>query len=61
MLPDFMFRRAFIYYAAITCLIVLLVYTFQPQFSTKEKNYIEESQVINDDYKSDIILNANTS
>jgi hypothetical protein len=36
MLPDFMFRRAFIYFLATTCLIVLLVYAFQPQFDMKE-------------------------
>jgi len=61
MLLQFMFRLAFIYFAAITCLTILLLHTFQPQFCTKEKNYIEESQVINDGYKIDIILNTSTS
>jgi len=55
---EIMFRRPFMYFAAITCLIVLLVYEFQPQFNKSEKNYVEESQVINDGYKFDTILNA---
>jgi hypothetical protein len=46
MKPEFMLRRAFVYSLATTCLIVLLVYTMQPQFSTKEY-YTEGSQVTN--------------
>jgi len=61
MVPGFMFRWAFIYFLAITSLIVLLVYTFLPQFRSKEKNYTEECKVINYGFKYDINLNASRS
>lgn len=54
MVPGFMLRRSFLYFVGITCVIVMLVYAFQPQFSTKE-DYIEEGQVINYGDKRDFI------
>jgi hypothetical protein len=55
MVPESMLRRSFLFFVGITGLICLLVYEFQPKFSSKETYYIEEGQVINAGDKLDFI------